>query len=261
MKLWIFLSLIMLSITAFAIKPEKEYKTTPDQYGIHYQELKIATPDKAEINTWIFQPDTLKRDITIIIAGPDAGNMSYSLTQVYYLLQKGYRIITFDYRGFGHSSDFEMNPNQLYYDEFVTDLQTIISFTRNKYHSTKIGVLGLSMGSLISLLVTDYDFLIAEGVFSDPHAIVERTLKNKDKKIILPKSANSITTVTDSFNKPMLLFTGLQDKTTTIDDSQKLMKNNVYSNLIIFNGDHLQGIAVLQQKYFDYIESFVVNLK
>jgi alpha-beta hydrolase superfamily lysophospholipase len=261
MRSLIFLILTILSINTFAIKPEKEYKTTPDQYGIHYQEQKITTPDRAELNTWIFQPDTLKRDITIIITGPDAGNMSYSITQVYYLLKKGYRIITFDYRGFGHSSDFEINPNQLYYDEFATDLQTIISFTRNNYHNTKIGVWGLSMGSLISLLATDYDFLIAEGTFNNPQAVVERIFKIKARKIVLPKSSNTITNLTNSFNKPALLFAGTQDKTTPIEDSQKLIKNNVYSNLIIFNGEHLQGVAVLQQKYFDYIASFVNNLK
>ena len=264
MKLLTFTFLLITTTTVFALKPEREYIATPDKYGIPYIEKRLTTTDNAEINIWIYELDTLEYDITIIIAGSDAGNMSYYITQAVGLLQKGYRVVTFDYRGFGKSSDFEMNLNQMYYDEFATDLQTVIQFINKNYHQTKTGIYGMSMGSLLAFMITktnEIEFLIAEGVVTDPTILAKRIENKKDKKILLPESAKTVKEKINKIEIPMLLFAGIQDVFTTIEDCNELIKINKNRNLIVFNGDHLQGIGIMQQQYIDHIAVFIENLK
>ncbi|MCH8903536.1 MAG: alpha/beta fold hydrolase [Bacteroidetes bacterium] len=256
--------LILTTNIVFALDPVREYVTKPDKYGIPYTEKRLTTTDNAEINIWIYEPNTPDNDITIIIAGSDAGNMSYHISQAIGLLQKGYRVITFDYRGFGSSSDFEMNLDQLYYDEFATDLRTVIQFVNENYQKTRTGIYAMSMGTLLVFMIADtieFEFLIAEGVVTDPVIFIGRIENEKDKIILLPESAKTVNAKIKEIEIPMLLFAGTLDTFTTIEDCNELIKKNKNRNLIVFNGNHLQGIGIMQQQYIDHIAVFIDNLK
>lgn len=119
MKRMLFLIFFGISTLAEAINPEREYKWTPEIYDLKYSEYQIETPDKYSINIWEYaRLDSIKSDRTIILVGTDAGNMSYLLAQANAFVSKGFRVIAFDYRGFGKSSDFSMNKDFLFYREF-----------------------------------------------------------------------------------------------------------------------------------------------
>ncbi|MBK8500787.1 MAG: hypothetical protein IPL46_00505 [Saprospiraceae bacterium] len=81
MKIRITLALIILcQILTFAIKPEKEYKMTPSDLDIKFEEHRIKTVDGAELISWMMEPNALlDNDKTIIICGSDAGNMGYTV--------------------------------------------------------------------------------------------------------------------------------------------------------------------------------------
>jgi hypothetical protein len=94
-----FLILIGLTKLAQAINPEREYKWTPDMRGLEYSEYQVKTIDNYTINVWEYtRPDSLKSNRTIILVGTDAGNMSYLIWQAKAFVNKGLRVIAFDYR-------------------------------------------------------------------------------------------------------------------------------------------------------------------
>lgn len=97
-----------------ALKPDSLYQMTPDSLKLKYESLKITTPDSLNLKVWKIIPELkVKNNSTIILAYGDSGNMSYWLHQAAILSQKGFAVILFDYRGFGESSSFKMNPNQV----------------------------------------------------------------------------------------------------------------------------------------------------
>lgn len=68
-----------------------------------------------------------KRRPTLIICNGDAGNISYQqimLASIY--TANGFNVATFDWRGFGASSEFVMVEDYLYYTEMLADYETVI---------------------------------------------------------------------------------------------------------------------------------------
>ena len=47
--------LLFTTTTLFALKPEKEYKVLPDEFGIAYEKLTIPTKDNMHLAAWFFK--------------------------------------------------------------------------------------------------------------------------------------------------------------------------------------------------------------
>lgn len=248
--------LVGLTTVAEAINPEREYKWTPDMRGLNYSEYQLKTTDNYSINVWEYaRPDSIKSDRTIILVGTDAGNMSYLIWQAYTFVSKGFRVIAFDYRGFGKSSDFTINKDFLFYTEFALDLDSVIRATREKYLNDKIGLYSLSMGTHVSLLRKEKtDFLIAEGFYHNPQKVVARIKVNKGKTILLPQGAKLITKLEQP--TPTLIFCASNDKTTMTEDANEFAKRNKVT-IIEFNGDHLGGLTFYGAEYADKVIEFL----
>jgi alpha-beta hydrolase superfamily lysophospholipase len=247
------LLMLALTISAFAINPEREYKWTPDMRGLKYSEYQVKTTDNYTINVWEYgRPDSVKSNRTIILVGTDAGNMSYLIWQAKAFVSKGLRVIAFDYRGFGKSSNFAINRDLLLYTEFGLDLDSVIRSTRERYPSDKIGLYSLSMGTYVSLKRNErVDFSIAEGFYNDPQKVVERIKVNKGKTVLLPADAKPIKKLKDKI--PTMIFCASNDKTTTTEDARNFARKNKVT-VIEFTGDHLGGMNFFKEN--DYGDEY-----
>ncbi len=245
MKSFLALSLICLITPLLAINPSREYEKTPADYGLKYSQYNVETPDGYSIKVWEYESDTLEFQRTVIFVGPDAGNMSHSIWQANFFLEKGIRVISFDYRGFGQSSDFEMNKDFLFYSEFATDLDTVIKSVRKKFSNDTIGLYALSMGTYVSLIRKEkIDFLVAEGFFTDPYKVVDRIKVNKSKVVLMPADAKAVQELLPSI--PILIFCATNDVITTMHDATEFSaKNNVA--VVEFKGDHLTGFHTMTE--------------
>ena len=106
-SLFILIVFLGLMNHAFAIKPDRDYFMTPDSVDWNYEQLEITTEDNFKLNSWIYEANLENsKDTALILAYPDAGNMSYFVYYAWTLAKAGYTVITFDYRGFGKSDDF-----------------------------------------------------------------------------------------------------------------------------------------------------------
>lgn len=250
--------LLTIATVAHAINPERKYKWTPDMRGLKYSEYQVTTTDNYSINVWEYsRADSLQSDRTIIMVSTDAGNMSYLIWQAKAFVSKGFRVIAFDYRGFGKSSDFAINKDFLFYTEFGLDLDSVIRTTRQKYPNDKIGLYAVSMGTHVSLYGKEkIDFVIAEGFYNNAQKVVDRIKANKGKTILLPPGTKPITKLKHKI--PIMIFCASSDKTTMIKDAREFArKNNV--TIIEFNGDHLSGMNVLMKYEYgdDYTDKII----
>ena len=124
--------LLVLSTEAFAIHPYKDYVAIPTKYGMSYDSLNILTPDNFRLTGWYCKPIKDSTDILIILAGTDAGNMSYDL-QVAQILTQKFPVLLFDYRGFGSSQAFAYDPNAIGHPEYLIDLDAAVSYAQKVY--------------------------------------------------------------------------------------------------------------------------------
>jgi len=213
MKRATFLIILVTSIgifeRAYAIKPDREYFMTPDSVGWNYEELKIRTVDDFMLNVWIYAANPKRsKDTVIILAYPDAGNMSYFVYYSSILANSGYTVVTFDYRGFGKSDNFEIQQDYLYYTEFSKDLEAVVNATSLKFPDQKIGIWGMSMGTTIAsraypAVKGKIDFLIGEGYVTDPFNIITRYEK-LGKSLILPEKPSEYKKSLQAIDIPLL---------------------------------------------------------
>lgn len=260
MKKSLIVLLVLISQICFGLKPDSKYLNTPDSLGLTYQTNKIVVNKKIELNSWLITADEeVKNGITLILCYGDIGNMSYWLNQAGILSQVGYNVLLFDYRGFGKSSAFKINPDYLYYDEFADDLTTVIKWTKRNLKYEKLGLISFSMGTIMStiaLQTESVDFLIGEGFVLNTKNIQAKIKELKGKDILLPKSSDNYEIMVKNLNLPILLFSGTQDIVTTKNDSEKVILNSINGKLITFDGNHLEGFSKLTGTYFGqkYIE-------
>jgi pimeloyl-ACP methyl ester carboxylesterase len=266
-----FLVLILLFFlyqTIFALKPDREYRYRPENFGLIYKEQKIRTSDNYLINTWFFPvqdsvpwgiyfQNPIKRDYiadnqkhpTIIICPADAGNMAPLTQFAFYMCPKGYNVLLFDWRGFGESDNFQINENYLCYTEFYKDYNAVIDSlkTFKEVDSNKIGIYGFSTGAYLSFPIiyqrNDISCFIARALTTDLESIKEYWLKKNGRQLFIPEDYPQKLypkNIADKFTKPCFLIVGENDEITP-----SWMSQEIFSKLkcekemwIVKNADH-----------------------
>lgn len=64
MKNILLVIILLFSIDSYAIKPVREYVTTPDSLGMNYKQQVVRTPDGYDLNTWLIKPAPSKDNKT-----------------------------------------------------------------------------------------------------------------------------------------------------------------------------------------------------
>uniref|UniRef100_UPI00404A1014 alpha/beta hydrolase n=1 Tax=Fulvivirga sp. TaxID=1931237 RepID=UPI00404A1014 len=268
----LFLILSVFTYTSYGINPDRNYILTPDSISWSYEQAVVVTEDGAQINTWTYaaNPKTDK-DTVLILAYPDAGNMSYFVYHAATLANAGYTVVTFDYRGFGQSSDFQINPDYLYYTEFSLDLEAVVEKTAQNFTDKKIGIWCMSMGTTITTraypnIKEQIDFIIGEGLVTSTSEIVKR-YKSLSKDVLLPETADIYSNCLKNIAVPMLIFSASDDALTTTSDALELKDSlNSSCNVIEYSGKHLRGFqASIDSKgfggwYIENINSFLSEI-
>ncbi|MBF9220596.1 alpha/beta hydrolase [Hymenobacter ruricola] len=271
-KYVLILSLLLgLAAPAWALKPSRDWVATPDSLGLRYQSTALATPDHARLAGWIVEPAANVPDqhTTMVLAYGDMNNMSYFLHQARALSQGGYRVYLFDYRGFGHSSDFAIDRQRLYYPEFSTDLRTALADARQRYPRSRTGIIGFSMGTIMGSEVaatSKCDFFIAEGYVASPQRLAAAVLQRSQKVVTLPAEAAGYALVARRVHCPWLLVGGTADQNTPLADSVLVARNarpwRQRRQVLCFEGGHQEGFyrlteAVYGDKYVREVTRFL----
>ncbi len=268
MKALFIIFFTFFTLVCYSVDPDRKYVDHPMNSDIKVEALEIITPDGYALKSWIcFPKQDLDQHRILVLAYGDTGNMSYWIRQVLQMVNNGYTVVMFDYRGFGESDDFELDNTQLYYDEFTTDLVSVLKYTKERFKQP-VGVWALSMGTISAVLaynIENYQYLIAEGFVYDPNAVVKVIQEHLDKTYTVPVSALSYERSLSRLTLPVLYFTGDRDGLTSPKDSYRAKFLNARSEVVLFKGGHLQGFQALSldyhgQRYVEYINTFVDNV-
>ena len=272
MRSLLLLAFLLQTAATWALKPTREWVATPDSLGLTYQTTALATPDNARLAGWIVEPAANVPDqhTTMVLAYGDMNNMSHWLYQAQALSQGGYRVYLFDYRGFGHSSDFAIERQRLYYPEFTTDLRTVLADARQRFPRSRTGIIGFSMGTIMGSEVAargGCDFLIAEGYAANPQRIVAEQFGRYQKTVTLPDEAADYALVARRVHCPWLLVGGTNDKNTPLADSVVVARQARWRQrrqVLCFDGGHLEGFyrlteAAYGDKYVREVTRFLAG--
>ena len=198
--------------------PEKDFFSTPDQFGMEYQDVWITTHDNIKLHAWWIGSPTIKD--TVLFFHGNAGNISHRLDRIHALGQIPIRFLLVDYRGYGQSEG-SPNENGLYQDA-ISSYDYLI---QNLISPNNIIVFGESLGGAVAVkLATEKKVarLLIESTFSsmkDVAALHYPFLPNSMLPNLYPTKE-----IIDEINTPLLIVHGSEDDLIPINHAKKLFE-------------------------------------
>ncbi len=142
-----------------------DFTFTPFEFQADSEEVELVTADGISFGAWHFrQPGSPQ---TVIVSGGHKGQRTNSLGISAALWRKGFNVILYSYRGMPGS---DRAPITFGIKE-VLELQAVIAFARKRIPHARIGLIGYSMGAVVSLLGAagepGVEALVLDSPFSD----------------------------------------------------------------------------------------------
>ena len=156
-----------------------DFTFTPFEFQADYEEVDLITADGVSFGAWHFrQPGSPQ---TVIVSGGHKGQRQGSLGIAAALWRKGFNVVVYSYRGMPGS---DRAPITLGIKE-VLELQAVIAFARKRISNAKIGLLGYSMGAVVSLLGAagepGVQALVLDSPFSDLRTVLVENVRRAVK--------------------------------------------------------------------------------
>lgn len=156
-----------------------DFTFTPFEFQADYEEVELVTADGLNFGAWHFrQPGSPQ---TVIVSGGHKGQRQGALGIAIALWRKGFNVILYSYRGMPGS---DRAPITFGIKE-VLELQAVIAFARKRIPHARIGLLGYSMGAVVSLLGAagepDVQALVLDSPFSDLRRIMVENVRKATK--------------------------------------------------------------------------------
>jgi fermentation-respiration switch protein FrsA (DUF1100 family) len=158
-----------------------DFSFTPYEFQADYEDVELVTADGVAFGAWYFrQPGSPQ---TIIVSGGHKGQRQGALGISVSLWRKGFNVILYSYRGMSGS---DRAPITFGIKE-VLELQAVIAFARKRIPNARIGLLGYSMGAVVSLLGAagepGVEALVLDSPFSDLRSLL---VENVRRRVRLP---------------------------------------------------------------------------
>src|SRR2546421_4199934 len=156
-----------------------DFTFTPFEFQDDYAEVELATADGVNFGAWHFrQPGSPQ---TVIISGGHKGQRQGALGIAVALWRKGFNVVLYSYRGMPGS---DRAPITFGIKE-VLELQAAIAFARKRIPNARIGLLGYSMGAVVSLLGAagepGVQALVLDSPFSDLRRLLIENVRSSSR--------------------------------------------------------------------------------
>lgn len=242
---------ILLPSLCLALNPSRTYKQLPEKYNMKYEAHKVKTEDGAILNAWSF-PAKTKTTQLILISHSGEGNMADYLRRVDQFSSLGYNVVVYDYRGFGESSDFEIDNNMYIYPHFQNDLKAMIDFCRKQFVQS-FHLYGWGIGAGLSLGIgynrTEVQKIIADTPFLSMEDLEER-FEDWDEPMEVPFAG---------YDKRFEPIYSLDQEPTTLKGKTKAVKLIIGSNDILYQREDLKSLIAKKKSVINPIIYVVEN--
>jgi uncharacterized protein len=184
-----YLSSVLLGILALVLLngcthlfffPSRALVVSPEQLGLEYEDVYFRSADGTRLHGWFFPARTQPVKGTFVQFHGNAENLSTHFRSLIWVIDHGYHLFTFDYRGYGRSE------GQVSVEGAVDDARAAIARARRfpmPEAGTRLVLYGQSLGGTLLLYVAgsmeDRDgiaVVVADSSFGSYQAIAREKL-------------------------------------------------------------------------------------
>ena len=214
-----------------------DFEFTPWEFQADYEEVDLTTADGVSFGAWFFRQTGSPQ--VIVISPGHKGRRQDLLGISVALWRKGFNVLAYSYRGMA-GSDRETVTMGV---RETQELAAAIAFARRRVRDARIGLLGYSMGAVVSLLGAAGDPSIEALVLDSPYSDLPGVLReNVRSRTLLPGApfvaatalwmrlrhgvrladASPITVLSGLEPRPLFFVHGGDDAVTQVQHSRRL---------------------------------------
>lgn len=213
------------------------------EYDIDFNSVFFENEAGYKLHGWIMSPKSDYNGVTILFLHGNAGNITSHYQIAKPLVNKGFRVLLFDYSGFGLSDGKATRKN------VVIDAEAALNFLINEIGVTndKLFIYGQSLGgNLAAKIAADHQDkirgVIIEGAFSSHKDIAAYVTKLGFIARMLTKELYSSENEIAKFNKPVLVIHSTQDEIIPYFMGKKIYNSaNKPKSFLKIDNRHIRG--------------------
>ncbi len=258
-------------------KPKVEDHGLSD-FDLPAEEVSFPSRDRTRLAGWFIPASTKGRSPAIVLSHGWGRSRAELLPHADLFHRAGFAVLAFDYRHRGESGGDEITMGLREQDDLRGALDALAA--RPEVDAERIGVFGMSLGAAIAILVAADDervrALVAEAPFSEPSAIMTRSLRHYfhlpsfpiaplTKWVIerrLGESLDSMqaeTAVGKLSPRPVLIIANERDAVVGSDESQRVFEaaGEPKQFWLVPEADHACGWQAAPQEYERRVAAFL----
>ncbi len=235
-------------------EPGREIVGTPDQIGLPYESVEIATTDDEMLHAWYVPAPDAKA--TILFFHGNAGNISHRMDYLPMFHRLGYNTLIFDYQGYGQSSG---SPSELgTYQDAIATWQFL---TEEKNISpAEIILFGESLGGAIAAwLAADKNpgLLVLASAFTSVPDMAEKIYPFLPVRLIARFNYNTLESL-QSITSPVFVAHSPQDEVVPFEHGQNLFQAAAKPKQFLeLQGGHNNGFIFMRESWENALGIFV----
>ncbi|MBM9590454.1 alpha/beta fold hydrolase [Leptospira sp. 201903075] len=217
--------------------PTKDTYFTPKQMGFSYTPTFLTTKDGVKLNVWRIYSKKFETPKAVILQFHGNGqNMSAHFLSLVWLVNHGYELIVFDYRGYG-DSEGEPDP-----EDIIEDSKLVLDFALQgaREKGTKLIVYGQSLGGAVAMrAVSDWKdknevvLFCIDGSFPSYREVAKQTMNH----VLFPPVGNLFAWLFHDQTSP-------RDSIAGLSPIPLLIIHGTEDNVVFFeNGKQIFGLA------------------
>ena len=239
----------------FLYHPSKDVYETPDEAGLKYEDIYLATKDSVTINAW-FIPAKVGTDNTILCCHGNAGNISHRIETIKIFHNMGLNVFIFDYSGFGKS---EGKPSEKgTYEDALASWNYLIN--NKKINPDNIIIFGRSLGGAIAANLASKvkpAGLIIESTFTSVADIAKKMFPLFPVSLLVRNKYLSKNIISE-INCPILVIHSQGDELIPYSHGVELYHRiTSQKQFLEITGGHNEGYMISGKKYTNGINNFI----
>src|SRR3984893_5203340 len=166
-----------------------DFGFTPWEFQVNYEDVDLVTADGVSFGAWFFRQSGSPQ--VIVISPGHKGRRESLLGIAVALWRKGFNVLVYSYRGMPGSDRAVVTMGV----HEVQELESAIAFARRRVRGARIGLLGYSMGAVVSLLGAAGDPSVEALVLDSPFSDLRRVIRENIRRYTLLPGAPFVAAV------------------------------------------------------------------
>lgn len=245
--------------------PQPEIDSTPEQLGYDFQRLADTAEDGVELVHWLIPAVREPRRGAILFFHGNSQNISAYQKKVLWLVDAGFDVLLFEYRGYGDSGgEAELGKS-------MADIRQAMQHFVQQYPQDKRIVLGQSLGATMAgfvlaeyRLADDFDAVILDSAFAGYRRIMREAMAKHwltwalqyPASLFMPARYDLLPVIDAISPTPLLIMHGRDDYVIDISHAGDLFAAAAEpKEMLTYPGRHIQGFseAAVRDEVLDFL--------